>query len=44
MHILIEFVFVLLQRNTTPDIDTLFDTAYAHDDIKHEISPKRMRS
>lgn len=28
----------------TPDIDSLFETNYEHDDIKNESTPKRMRS
>ncbi|XP_055324351.1 uncharacterized protein LOC129578961 [Sitodiplosis mosellana] len=31
-------------RNTTPDIDSLFETTYSHDEIKNENNPKRMRS
>lgn len=37
------FIF-LLQKNTTPDLDSLFETSFDHDEIKHETNPKRIRS
>lgn len=38
------FHFQLQQKYLTTENDPLFETAYGSDDVKHENSPKRMRS
>lgn len=35
---------IFLQKNTTPDLNLIFDSTFDHDEIKHETNPKRIRS